>query len=173
MRHDFRIRFGDELVAFALDLLFQLEIIFDDSVVDNHDLPGAVAVRVGIFFRGAAVRSPSGVADTISALEWRLLNRFFKIAQFPRGAPDFKLSLLGHDRNARGIVAAVLQLSQAFDNYRHYLLRPNITDNSAHERRLRRIPIRKTSTDLRSGGVFLMAMWRIVSRPGSSAGRGV
>src|SRR5579859_860084 len=171
MRDDFRIRFGDELVAFALELLFQLEIILDDPVVNNHDLAGAVAVGVRIFFRGAAVRGPASVSDTIRALDRRLLNDFFEVAEFPRSAPDFQLSVLGHDGNARGVVAAILELSQAFYDDWHYFLRADIADNPAHERRLLRILLGKTNMDLRSVSVFMIKMWRMVSKPGSSAGK--
>jgi len=136
---DFRVRLGDEFVALALELLFQLEIIFDDSVVDNYDLAGAVAVRVRIFFRGTAVRSPACVADAVGAFDGRFLNDFFQITQLARGAADFQLPVFGDDRDARGIVAAVLQLSQAFDDDRYYLLRPDVTNNSAHARGLLRM----------------------------------
>ena len=69
MRDDFGVGFGDEFVSFALQLFFQLQIILDDAVVDHHDLAGAIAVRVRIFFGGAAVRGPAGVADAVGAFD--------------------------------------------------------------------------------------------------------
>src|SRR5271169_5861225 len=136
MSDDFRVRLGDELVALTMELLLQLEIIFDDSIVDDDNLAGAVTVRVRILFRGAAVRGPAGVADAVGAFNGRFLNDFLEIAQLARGAADFELSVFCDNRDARGVVAAVLQLSQAFDDDRHHLLRPNVTDNSAHARDL-------------------------------------
>ena len=70
---DFGVGFGDELVAFALQLFLQLEIIFDDAVVDDDDLAGAVAMRVRVFFGGTAVRGPAGVADAVGAVDGRFL----------------------------------------------------------------------------------------------------
>ena len=68
MRHDLRIRLGDELVAFLLQLFLQLQIIFDDPVVHHHILPGAIAMRVRIFFRGTSVSGPARVANSIGSL---------------------------------------------------------------------------------------------------------
>ena len=92
--NDFGVCFGDELVAFALELFLQFEIVLDDAVVDDHDFAGAVAVRVRIFFGGAAVRGPAGVADSVGAFNGRFLNDFFQVAQLTRGAADFQLSCL-------------------------------------------------------------------------------
>ena len=39
VRDDFGVGLGDELVAFGDELFLQLHVIFDDSVVDDHDLP--------------------------------------------------------------------------------------------------------------------------------------
>src|SRR5713226_4706602 len=69
VRHDFRIRLCREFMARFLQLFLEFEIVFDDSVVNDHDLAGAVAVRVGVFFGGAAVGSPARVADAVGALD--------------------------------------------------------------------------------------------------------
>ena len=44
VRDDFRVRFGLELVPLRLKLFFQLQVVLDDSVVNDDDRPGAVAV---------------------------------------------------------------------------------------------------------------------------------
>ena len=93
---------------------------------------GAVAVRVRVFFGGAAVRGPAGVADAVGAFDGRFLNDFFEVAELSRGAADLELAVLGDDRDARGIIAAVFEFSQALDDDRHYLLRSDVADNSAH-----------------------------------------
>src|ERR1700730_19102271 len=73
VRDDLGVGFGDELMAFALEPLFQLEIILDNAVVDDNNLTGAIAVRVGVFLGGAAVGGPAGVADSIGAFDRRFL----------------------------------------------------------------------------------------------------
>src|SRR5690242_18302428 len=136
MRHNFRIGLGHKFVALALELLLQFQIIFDDSVVNNDDLAGAVAMRMGVFFRGTAVSGPAGVSDPVGALNGRFVNYFLEIAQLTRSSPDFQFSVRCDDGDPRGIVAAVFQFSQPFDNDGHHSLRPDVTDNSAHARRL-------------------------------------
>ena len=66
---DFGVGLGDELVAFGDQLLLQREVVFDDAVVDDDELAGAVAVGVCVLFRGAAVSGPAGVADAVGAVE--------------------------------------------------------------------------------------------------------
>ncbi len=68
MRDDFGVCFSDELMAFRNQLMFQLEIVFDDSVVDYNDFAGAVAVGMRIFFRGSPVRGPACVANSVSSV---------------------------------------------------------------------------------------------------------
>ena len=62
VRDDFGVRLGDEFVAFALQFVLQLEVIFDDAVVHDDDLAFAIAMRVGVLFGGTSVRGPARVA---------------------------------------------------------------------------------------------------------------
>jgi len=132
VRDDFRVCFRSELMSFALQLLLQLQIIFDDAVVHHDDLPGAVAMRMRVLFGGAAMRRPAGVADSVSAFDGRFLQGFFEIAQFPGRAANFQFAVLRYDGDSRRIIAAIFQFAQAFNDDRNDLLRPDITDNSAH-----------------------------------------
>ena len=59
MRKYFGVGVRDERVSFFYELFFQLLEIFDDSVVYDPDLAFAIGMRVGIYFRGFAVRRPS------------------------------------------------------------------------------------------------------------------
>ncbi len=65
VRHNFRVGFRDELVALALQLLLQIQIILDDPVVHDDDLPGAVAVWMRILFGGSAVSGPAGMPHAV------------------------------------------------------------------------------------------------------------
>ena len=67
MRHDLRVGLGDEHMALSLQLLLQIEIIFDDAVVHDHDPAGAVAVRMRILLGGTPVCRPARVADAVVA----------------------------------------------------------------------------------------------------------
>ena len=90
MRDDFGVGLGGELVAFFNQLLLQAEIVFDDAVVHDHDLAGAVAVRMGIFFGGTSVRGPARVADAVGAVERVQADDFFQVAQLAFGAADLQ-----------------------------------------------------------------------------------
>ena len=63
--HDFGVGLGDELVSLPLQFVFEVEIVFDDAVVDHDDLAGAIAVRMGVFLGRTSVRRPPGVADPV------------------------------------------------------------------------------------------------------------
>jgi hypothetical protein len=66
---DFGVGFGEELVALGGEGGLELEVVFDDAVVHDDERAGAVAVGVGVFFGGAAVGGPAGVADAVGAVD--------------------------------------------------------------------------------------------------------
>ena len=45
------------------ELALDLEIVFDDAVVDDDDAPGTVAMRMRVFLGGTAVSGPARVAQ--------------------------------------------------------------------------------------------------------------
>src|SRR6202008_1667694 len=69
VRDDFGVRFGLKFVPFLDQLVLQLEVILDDSVVDDDNLPGAIAVRMRILFGGTAMRRPAGMSKRVLALD--------------------------------------------------------------------------------------------------------
>ena len=76
---DFGVGFGDELVALRGEFALEIEVVFDDAVVDDDDAAGAVAMGMGVFFGGAAMGSPAGVADAEGAVERVVVENFFEI----------------------------------------------------------------------------------------------
>ena len=67
VRDDLGVGLGDELVSLPLQLLLQVEVVLDDAVVDDDDLAGAVAVRMGVLLGRPAVGRPARVADAVVA----------------------------------------------------------------------------------------------------------
>src|SRR4051812_31696035 len=103
MRHDLRVRFGDEPVALPLELLLENELVLDDAVVDDDNAAGAVAVRMRVLLGWAAVGRPSGVADAVLAVDRRGGDHFLEARQLA-GAPAKIDFAVAHDRHAGGIV---------------------------------------------------------------------
>jgi hypothetical protein len=92
---DLGVGFGDELVALGGEFALQVEIVFDDAVVDDDDAAGAVAMGMGVFFGGAAVGGPAGVADAEGAVEGMLAEDLFEVDELAGGAADFKRGAAG------------------------------------------------------------------------------
>src|SRR5215475_5771348 len=88
---------------------------------------------VRVFLGGSSVSGPASVADAVSTFERRLLYDFFEIAEFSGGAAKFEFPRAIDDCDSRGIVAAVFQLTKAFDHDRDNLFRADVADNPAHE----------------------------------------
>ena len=62
MRNDFRVGFRLEPVADSLQFSPEGDVIFDDPVMSNCNLTGAIGVRMRVGLRRSAVGSPTGVA---------------------------------------------------------------------------------------------------------------
>ena len=65
VRDDFRVRLSDEAVVRFPESFFELEIVLDDSVVNNDNPTGAIAMRMCILFGGTTVRCPTRVTDSV------------------------------------------------------------------------------------------------------------
>src|SRR3984957_14458318 len=111
MSDDFGVGLGRELVPFFYQLLLQAEIIFDDPVVYHHDLAGAVAVRMRVFFSGTSVRGPARMTNAIAAIQGLKADRLFQIAQLALGAPKLQPVAVAGDCDPCRIVPAIFQPS--------------------------------------------------------------
>ncbi len=60
---DLGVGVAGELDACGLELAAQRGEVLDDAVVDDRDLSGGVAVRVGVAVGGPAMGGPAGVAE--------------------------------------------------------------------------------------------------------------
>ena len=86
MGDDLGIGLGDELVALGDEGGLEGEVVFDDAVVDDDEGSGAVAVGMGVFFGGAAVGGPPGVADAKGAVDGGAGDDGFEIAELAGGS---------------------------------------------------------------------------------------
>ena len=131
VRDDLGVGLGDELVALLLQLLLQIEVVLDDAVVDDDDLAGAVAVRMGVLFGRPAVRRPARVADAVVAGKRIGVDDLLEVRQLAGAAAQVDRAV-AHDRHARRVVAAIFEPPQPVDQHGHDVLRSDVSDDSAH-----------------------------------------
>ena len=132
VRDDFGVGLGDELVALALQLLLQIEVVLDDAVVDDDDLAGAVAVRVRVLLGRPAVCRPARVADAVVAVDRVDADHLLEVRQLAGAAPQIDRAVM-HHRHARRVVAAIFEPPQPVDENRDDVLGADVADDSAHD----------------------------------------
>src|SRR5437764_15280353 len=99
----------------------------------DDDLAGAIAMRMGVLFRRAAVGCPACVTDAEGAFERCDPDGFFKIAELALRAADLQAVSIAADGDARGIISAVFQAAQPVNDDGDHLLISDIANNSAHK----------------------------------------
>ena len=128
---DLGVGFRDELVALPLQLVLEVEIVLDDAVVHDDDLPGAVAVGVRVLFSRPAVRRPARVPDAVVARNRVQRDDVLKPRQLAGASPQLDGAVV-HDRHPGRVVAAIVQSPQPIDQNRHHFLGPNVSNDPAH-----------------------------------------
>jgi hypothetical protein len=98
--NDLGVGLGDELVTLGGEFALQVEIVFNNAVVNHDNAARAVAVGMRVLFSGAAVRGPARVADAECALERMLAQHFFKVGELAGSAAHLK-------RGAEGLPTAM------------------------------------------------------------------
>ena len=180
VRDDLGVGLGDELVALALQLLLQLEVVLDDAVVNDDDPAGAVAMRVRVLFGGAAVRGPARVAEAVDAAERLVRDHLLEVRELAGAAANVD-AVAVDDRHAGRVVAAILEPPQALDEDGDDGLVADVADDAAHsqfvssssgsssECALRLCGFRTLNFELGTSSVLLRSR---PSPPCSPAGRG-
>ncbi len=129
---DLGVGLGDELVAGGGKLFFESEIVLNDAVVDDDEGAGAVAVGVRVFFGRAAVGGPAGVADAEAAVQRMLGDDGFEVAQLAGSTAEFETVGIARYGDAGGVISAVFETAQAFNDDGDDGLRSDVTNNSTH-----------------------------------------
>src|SRR5690349_3176960 len=111
--------------------LFDLEIVFEDSVVDDHEAAATVRVRVRVVFGRAPMRRPPGVADADRAGHRLVAERRLERLDPADRAPNLKPATI-ENRDTRGIVTAILEALQAIHDDADRALVTDVADDAAH-----------------------------------------
>src|SRR5215831_2292265 len=129
---DFGIGLSSETMAFVSELLLQGNVIFDNAVMDDDNFPCAVAVRMRVFFRWAAVRGPACVADSVGAVERLEANDLFQIAQLAFRTTNLEAVSVATNGDSGRVVAAIFQPPEAIKDDGDDALLAYISHDSAH-----------------------------------------
>ena len=149
---DLRVGLREEANALLLEPLLHRKEVLDDAVVNDDDAAGGVAMRVRVLLGGAAVRGPARVPDAEPAGRRVLRDLLREVAELALAARHAHDPVVPDDRDARRVVAAVLEALQAVEENRRRLAVPDVPDDAAHLRSSsRRSSSRGTSRRPRAG----------------------
>src|SRR4051812_6573331 len=90
-------------------------------------------MRVGVFFRGTAVRRPARVADAVCAVHRLEPDDLFEVAQLALSAAHLQAFSVSGDSDARRVVPAILEAFQAIEDHRYNALPTDVSDDSTHK----------------------------------------
>ncbi|CUJ06086.1 Uncharacterised protein [Achromobacter xylosoxidans] len=137
VRDHFGVGLAFEDVAHGLQLGAQFVVVLDDAVVHQRDARLVIAqvreMRVGIMRGRHAVRGPAGVGDAGETLHLVLRDLFGQLGH-ALGAARAAQVAVGVDGDAAGVIAAVFQPLQAFDQDRGDVALGDGANNAAHRR---------------------------------------
>ncbi len=131
MGENFRVRLRHKLVSLGQQAFLQKLVVLDDAVVDEGDLAGLVEVRVGIGIGRRAVRRPAGMADADFAFGGLFGKDGGQIVDATGLLAELELLVI-NDAEAGGIVTAVFEPAQAFEDDVLGGLPANVADDATH-----------------------------------------
>ncbi len=133
LRHDLGIGLGLEPDALTDQEFLDLDVVFDDAIVDDGELAVFAHVGVGVDDVRRAVRRPAGVAEADAALQVRAaVDLLAKDLEPAHGFFDLQLSLRRDDGHARGVIPAVFQMCQPIQQNGGRLFLTNESNDSTH-----------------------------------------
>jgi hypothetical protein len=119
-------------VAAGGEPVAQLAEVLDDPVVDHRDLAGAVLVRVRVEVVRAAMGGPPGVGEADRGMGRAVGDGGPQVLELACLLGDEQVAGVVHERDASGIVAAVLEPPEALDEDRACFPGPGVADDAAH-----------------------------------------
>ena len=123
----------NRLHALLQQEFLDLHIVFDDSVVDDGKLAARADMGMGVDLARRAVRCPAGVSHTDAALKiGAAVNGVAERLQPALCLFHLQLVLLGDDRNAGGVIAAVLKPRKTVQQNGGSLLGTYKSNDSTH-----------------------------------------
>ena len=124
------VGFGEKIVTTRAQFGAQFPVVFDNAVM--HHIEPVSAMRMRVYIRGRAVRSPARVANAAPPVHGALFQPLLQRPQPPLGFDDVNGALRVHNGDARRIIAPVLQSPQAGEQAGDGVAFPGISSDSTH-----------------------------------------
>ena len=131
MRQHLGVGLGAEGMAALDERLPDRGGVLDDAVVDDRDLAGLVGVRMRVGRGGRAVRGPAGMPDAEGTARQIAVELLLERGQLAGGLVDLE-AVAVDDRDAGGVVAAVLEAPEPVDEQVRRWAGTDVSDNAAH-----------------------------------------
>ena len=111
--------------------LAQSPVVFDDPVLNHRHPAAAIPVGMGVVLFRLAMGRPASVADPAKPRRTVTVHTNGEVVELSFGAKAVQILALQRS-DARGVIAAVLQLAKAFQKERCRVSRTNHRDDAAH-----------------------------------------
>ena len=130
--HHFRIRFGFEGIALFDEHIFQLQIIFNDTIVYHGNFAVLAIMGMAVYFIGHAMGCPKGMTDTdMRGFFIILLHLFSETCQLPLYLDGMNPIMI--NGNTGRVIPTIFQFGQTVQQYGNSLIFTNISYDSAHK----------------------------------------
>ncbi len=131
--HHLGVRLGGKGRPLPGELLFQLQVVFDDAVMYQGNFSVPADVGMGVHVVGLPMGGPAGVPDAQGSLQVHApVRQVRQDLEPPLGFADLQALCLRADGDARRVIPPVLHLTQALQQHRGRLLFPYKTNDSTH-----------------------------------------
>ena len=135
VREHLGVGLGCEVCAAIGEAPAQRREVLDDAVMHHRDAPRGIQLRVRVRLGGLAVGCPARVPDARDGGRQDALDAVRELVQLAGGAGQEEAVLIVEEREAGGVVAAVLESPETFEEDRTRGSFSGVADDSAHGRR--------------------------------------
>ena len=127
-----RVRITHKRHALGLQLLLQVGIVLDDTVMDDGQVLRFRIMRMGVTARRFTVGCPTGVGNADGAADVLISTIFTKVVNLTFRLIHIQVAIAVDQRHACRVVTTILQTAQALNQNRKSLFLSDITYYSTH-----------------------------------------
>jgi len=135
MRNHLGVGLAFEHITGRFQLFAQFVVVFNNAVMHQGNAGFATTLagkmRVGVVGGGCTVRCPARMRNSGKPGQRGVLHLAFQFRHTMRAAGALQVAV-GMNGHAAGIVSAILQTFQAFQQYGYYITLRHSANNSAH-----------------------------------------